>query len=101
MKLISDARHDKAFKPPSASPRQALSMKPTLKYGMSVDSPFHSAFTKTHPATKKLQDYGDVRKSLPCNIDKLPIDEQMKAYSAMIKPKMFTNIMREGLSKDV
>jgi hypothetical protein len=32
-------------------------VKTGLKFGISLDSPFHSRFTEVHPATKQLLDY--------------------------------------------
>lgn len=62
-------------------------MKPVLTYGMSKDSPFHTAFTKEHPSTKQLLDYNEKRKS--------------SKSRHVSHPKQFTNLMRQGLSKEM
>ena len=64
---------------------------------MSKDSPFHmtSGYTKTHPSTKQLLDYGNKRpQKIEGDISKLPLDKQIELYQSQKQPKMFTNIMR-------
>ena len=49
---VKDVETDRSFRPLNCDYPSAKEMKPTLTYGMSKDSPFHSAYTKDHPLTK-------------------------------------------------
>ena len=60
---VQDARQNETFAPDNQQAKPSKPLNPTLKLGMSKDSPFHSSYTKTHPATKKLLDYPEPKKS--------------------------------------
>ena len=84
---VKDAKNDSSFRPTSCDNNASKVMKPVLTYGMSKDSPFHSGYTKNHPSTKQLLDYGEKRQS--SNL------EHVK------HPKLFMTIMRQGVSKEM
>ena len=93
-----------------SSPGGGKTMNAVARYGVSRDSPFKNEFTTDHPSTKQLLDYNDGKRPVMtadqrARISKLPIDQQIAAYSKHKiynnpHPKMFTNIMRQGMSKD-
>ena len=106
MAKVKDTVNNAAFIPEGSKLRGGKPLNPTLTIGMSKDSPFHmhSGYTKTHPSTKQLLDYGDKkRQPAPCAtvVSKLPVEQQILAYESSKQPKMFTNIMREGMSKEM
>ena len=97
-----------------------MEIKTTLKYGISKDSPFHSQYTEAHPSTKQLLDYAymntlpkDPQADLPFKeitndqLEKLPIAKQEEVvnqrimhYKSLQRPRIFTKMMRQGLSKE-
>ena len=65
MSLVINARKNSAFKPEYL--KAAKKGKPLLtqfKDGMSKDSPFHTQFSKVHPGTKQLLDYGENKRRI-------------------------------------
>ena len=84
-------------------------MHPVMKLGMSKDSPFLGQYTEQHPSTKKILDYDFKPSNNRGNVDMaaiavLPIEEQIKilqTMSSLGKPKMFTNLVRQGMSKEM
>ena len=71
---------------------------------MSKDSPFLGKNTYTHPSTKQLLDLNPNVKKQPLDYDKLALmstEQQIKILQGRQKPKMFTNIMREGMSREM
>lgn len=56
---IKDVMSSRAFRPQNCNYSPGKEMKPTMRYGLSKDSPFHTVYTKHHPSTKQLQDYDE------------------------------------------
>ena len=61
MARVKDTMNNVSFVPENSKPKGVKPLNPTLKVGMSKDSPFHTGYTKTHPSTKQLLDYGEGR----------------------------------------
>lgn len=84
MARVQDAKNTVSFAPENAKPKGEKPQNPTLKVGMSKDSPFHttSGYTKTHPSTKQLLDYGNNRRpqNLEGDISKLSLERQIELY---------------------
>ena len=76
---VSDTKNDSSFRSSNCNISSSKPMQPVRTYGMSKDSPFHTAYTRDHPSTKQLLDYGDRRKS--SNLDHVK------------HPKLFMTIM--------
>ena len=87
MAKIQDAKTEEIFRPTSCDRVGGKPMKPVFTYGMSKDSPFRNAYTKEHPLTKQLLDDGAKRAS--------------RKIEHVKHPKLFTTIMRQGLSKEM
>ena len=81
MAQVKDAKNNVSFAPENSKPKGGKPLKTTLKVGMSKDSPFHTTgYTKVHPSTKQLLDYGqkpNVSASVTVisEISKLPIEQ--------------------------
>ena len=111
MARVKDAKNNVSFAPENSKPKGGKPLKTTLKVGMSKDSPFHTTgYTKVHPSTKQLLDYGQLPKpgtssasmvTVVSEISKLPIEQQIQFYASQKQPKMFTNIMNEGMNKEM
>ena len=83
MARVQDAKNTVSFAPENAKPKGVKPLNPTLKSGMSKDSPFHgSGYTKTHPSTKQLLDYANNKLSqrVEGDISKLSVDKQIELY---------------------
>jgi len=62
MALIKNASNKVSFAPQNLTQASGKPIKPILKSGMSVDSPFHTKLTFVHPSTKQLLDYNESRR---------------------------------------
>lgn len=108
MALSGDVRNNADFAckviENQSSPGGGKTLNTVAKYGVSIDSPFKNKFTTNHPSTKQLLDYGDRARpaqtaASTSRIASLSLSKQIREYSKMkgTHPKMFTNIMRNGV----